>query len=360
MVQASFGTVLRNARERKGYDIATAARRLRIRPDILTAIEASDFDRMPPRGYARNMVNAYARFLGLNPTEITSMYLDENYAYQVKIARANAKPTGFENMDEVSTRKPFGLPLKQESGSQGSRPRQSSLGRTLVVDDRNSGRYRNGGTSSEVQRLYPEERAHRTNRAAVPTTQYTNFYSGPKPPRSRLLYIIVGAVVLIALIVILVMVFAPKGTTGNDVQKVPVTGVSDSGGSSDQAAPVKTPPSKVVFEYEVASGGSSWIEIYIDGVIKDAGTVAGPVKVPYDVTSVLRLDTANPSVVKVYQDGVEVPLTDTDGDSVYSVTINFPAIQAQWYKDNPGTSPATTPSNGTGSAASGGSSASRS
>ena len=35
MGQVSFGTVLREARERKGYDVQSAARRLRIRPDIL-------------------------------------------------------------------------------------------------------------------------------------------------------------------------------------------------------------------------------------------------------------------------------------------------------------------------------------
>ena len=34
MGQVSFGTVLREARERKGYDVQSAARRLRIRPDI--------------------------------------------------------------------------------------------------------------------------------------------------------------------------------------------------------------------------------------------------------------------------------------------------------------------------------------
>ena len=67
------GMVLREARERKGYELATVARRLRIRPDILRAIENNDFSLMPPRGYTRNMVNAYARLLGLNPTEIVNM-----------------------------------------------------------------------------------------------------------------------------------------------------------------------------------------------------------------------------------------------------------------------------------------------
>ena len=90
MAQVSFGTILREARERKGLDLSAAARKLRIRPDILRAIEENDFSRMPPRGYARNMVNAYARLVGLNPTEMTRMYLDEAYAYQVGRARTDA------------------------------------------------------------------------------------------------------------------------------------------------------------------------------------------------------------------------------------------------------------------------------
>ena len=91
----SFGAILRDARERRGYDLSTAARRLRIRPDILRAIEESDFSRMPPRGYARNMVNAYARFVGLNPTEITRMYLDEAYDYQ-QARTEPGRPSGFD------------------------------------------------------------------------------------------------------------------------------------------------------------------------------------------------------------------------------------------------------------------------
>ena len=57
----NFGDVLRQARERSGEDIVSVARRIRIRPDILERIEASDLDGMPPRGYSRNMINAYAR-----------------------------------------------------------------------------------------------------------------------------------------------------------------------------------------------------------------------------------------------------------------------------------------------------------
>ena len=109
MPQITSGSVLREARERKNYDLTTVARRLRIRPDILRAIENSDFSAMPPRGYTRNMVNAYARFLGLNPTEIVNMYLDEAYAYQVEKARGAAPGSGFVMEGSYQRRPRLGL-----------------------------------------------------------------------------------------------------------------------------------------------------------------------------------------------------------------------------------------------------------
>ena len=79
MNNVSFGSVLKEARIRKGYELTTVARRLRIRPDILQAIENSDFASMPSSGYTRNMISAYARLLDIDSNEVTRMYLDEVY-----------------------------------------------------------------------------------------------------------------------------------------------------------------------------------------------------------------------------------------------------------------------------------------
>ena len=84
MHQISFGNVLKEARLARGLDLAVVSRELRIRQDILVAIENSDFARMPSRGYARNMIIAYARLVGLNPQDISRMYLDQEYAHQVE------------------------------------------------------------------------------------------------------------------------------------------------------------------------------------------------------------------------------------------------------------------------------------
>lgn len=96
MNESNFGNILREARERSGEDLMSVARKLRIRPDILESIEAGDLSNMPPRGYSRNMINAYARYLGLNPTNLVDAYLSQQYQDQVERARKNIRPTGFD------------------------------------------------------------------------------------------------------------------------------------------------------------------------------------------------------------------------------------------------------------------------
>ncbi len=108
MDEMNFGDVLRHAREQSGEDLVSVARRIRIRPDILERIEASDIESMPPRGYSRNMINAYARYLGLNTTEIVKMYQNAHYRNQVEHARESIKPSGFDMPGE--TRGGFTLP----------------------------------------------------------------------------------------------------------------------------------------------------------------------------------------------------------------------------------------------------------
>lgn len=339
MAKLSFGSILREERERKGYDTASVARRLRIRPDILQAIEEADFSRMPPRGYARNMVNAYARFLGLNPTEITRLYLDEAYANEVKRARTNSPGTGFDMSGAPGERR-----ASRRAGSasaSGEIRREDETGRILFVDS-NTSRYNTSYNESE--RLNSEQRTHRTNRSAVPSTQYTNFYAGPKKGgifQSRLPLIIAAVVILILVVVFLVFIFGPKGDAA-DAEKIQVNG----GAEANQTEVVKkdetvtnipVAPTMVEFTYEVASGQDAWVEIYLNNATTadEAGVVSGPATKGYDVTGVLRLDTPRPDAVSVFLDGEKVELGDEDGDGVYSITVDFPAILVQWHADNP-------------------------
>ena len=165
--QLTFGAILQEAREHKGMEVGTAARRLRIRPDILRAIEAEDFSRMPPRGYTRNMINAYARLVGLNPSEITRMYLDAAYAFQVGKARNDTLPEVGGSSRRTGSSRP--ARSRHPQGEVDERPpRQNALGRTLY-DDRRTFTRGDYDAPAPGSRFRQSERTHPSRHTALPT-----------------------------------------------------------------------------------------------------------------------------------------------------------------------------------------------
>ncbi len=77
-----FGQQLRDARIAHGLTYETVSRNLRIRIDILKAIEEEDFSVIPPKPYAGGMIHAYAKQVGLNADNITSAFNDALDAYE--------------------------------------------------------------------------------------------------------------------------------------------------------------------------------------------------------------------------------------------------------------------------------------
>lgn len=358
-----FGEVLHTARERKGIDLSTAARRLRIRPDILSAIEASDISRMPPRGYSRNMVNAYARMLGLNPTEITKLYLDEAYAYQVGRARDDARVIG-SGVSVASTRREARRQTRGEDPTIGD-GRTSALGRRQYSDARTSQYYSDPAPEPTTRRSrFSSDRTHPSRGTALPNAHYTNFYAGPTAPnaiRSKLPFIIGAAVILILLIIVLVLAFGGNrgGGSTDDVTTVPITGIddpeagsqtTDENGTTTPSTPVA--PTSVEVVYEVADGAAPWVTVTENGsemLVNEV--VSGPTSETIDVTGTLTIGTPQPGNVTVTVDGEAVELTDDDGDGTYTVTIDFNSYLAAWREENGVTG--TTGNSGTGTAANG-------
>ncbi|MBV9331370.1 MAG: helix-turn-helix domain-containing protein, partial [Alphaproteobacteria bacterium] len=64
----TVGQDLRTARLRRGDDLATVSRALKIRRDHLEAIEEDRLDALPGRAYAIGFVRSYADYLGLDQT----------------------------------------------------------------------------------------------------------------------------------------------------------------------------------------------------------------------------------------------------------------------------------------------------
>lgn len=353
----TFGTILREARERKGYDLAQAARRLRIRPDILRAIEEDDFSRMPPRGYTRNMVNAYARLVGLNPTEMTRMYLDEAYAYQVGRARTSqsARPEAGSSSRSSASQTRSTRPRDRAMQHQEERPpRQNALGRTMYDDRRDYGRdYGTRGTGSG--RLYSEDRTHPSRHAALPNAQYTNFYAGPKAPstvQSKLPFIIAGVAVLVLLIIVLVLVFGGKDSGGGENgPTVHVSGLTDptqtegNEGSTEPQAPVvpkETAPTSAKVVYSLPDGVLAYVIITQDGTEVKNENITGPIEETVDVTGTWSIATWVPDL-KVTVNGEAVEFSGTTDDGMPLCTVDFPAILEQWKADHPDAATTDTP-----------------
>ena len=397
MGQVSFGTVLREARERKGYDVQSAARRLRIRPDILRALENNDFSRLPARGYTRNMVNAYAKLVGLNPADITRMYLDDAYAYQVGRTRGES-----DSPAHVSGRRSVSRGDGRHDGRGQGSQRSSRYSEDRSGDGRRSQRTQRGqrqGTQrmprreQQPQREYRESLASRAARAenesrrsnhfgGAVTTQFTNFYSGSqnnagRGMQARLPYVAVIVIILLLLVIIVALAFGNRGAgSTQDVAKVPITGVTDtsadgtgvsqensnndngnnSNDSEAKASSTATVPTSVKVEYKLAKGQQAYVIITQDGQATEQ-MLTGPVDETVDVSGTWSLATWVSSSFTVTMDGKEVEFTSDATTGMPTATVNFKDYLASWAKDHPdvkveGLDSSSTSSSNTGSTSS--------
>ncbi len=396
MAQVTSGQVLRETRERKGYDVSTVAHRLRIRADILRAIEANDFSSMPSRGYTRNMINAYARLLGLNPTEIVNMYLDEAYAYQVKRARNKAQSASFERYSNASKRReaPDDTGSLYEDSDDFDEPRGGSRGRRTsnrrLYDDRTvysrddygipQGRQEESGRSSRdylsnhssysrrsrdgsTRREYGGDsssiysgtaqgrgstRQQRQHRSLSERRRGNQIYAGQTPmsysaPRlgsgllSHLPLLIIGVAVIVIIVILIAFFFArPTDSGSSDVSTLPVSGISDTTGTSDDNADeeltVEIAPTSARIVYSVPEGKQAYVEIYADGSeTPQPEMLNGPFEKTVDTTGTWTITTFAPDNVEVTVNGDRVILQPNEKyGGMSSYTVDFQAILQEW------------------------------
>lgn len=91
-----IGNLLAKRRKELGLSIDKAAEATKLRRHVIEAFEYTDFDAMPPKGYARASMGSYARYLGLNTSEVLRAFdeqLAEYEARQQGYARQDARPS---------------------------------------------------------------------------------------------------------------------------------------------------------------------------------------------------------------------------------------------------------------------------
>lgn len=374
MDDISFGEILRQTRERKGLDLNATARRLRIRPDILRAIEDGNFRAMPPRGYTRNMVNGYARYLGLNPTEITGMYIDELHEFEHGARQARRRPTGID-MSQAPDNTRFHHRQNEGSASwegdrraraprdRNERPRSGRSGHEGRERQRSADRrgarsgssYTDGLPSMESsrsyhhgsRRYYPESKTHHSLGSVLPRSAFTNHYAGPHREehsfRSRMPFLI-AAIVLLAIIIVVGLAFGANGQRNAESEQVatmPVTGLNSSDNAStdatdtseDSQEDVEEAPTEATFTYEVADGESTWIEVYVDGQSQIAEQQTGPQSGTYTFSDTLQFVASDIDAVTVTIDGEEQTLEE-NSKGIVNTTFDFSDILAQWQEEH--------------------------
>lgn len=351
MHQISFGSVLKEARLAQGRDLASVSRDLRIRQDIIVAIENSDFKRMPSRGYARNMIIAYSRLLGLNAQDVSRMYLDQEYAYQVEQAHQNVgdsirmhrDPHGWESGG-------YNTSSFEKVGGRSTRKTRSTLSQPAEKDlyDGSSNGFGRAVYSQNAD-VYPSHHnpqvAHRARRSAMPSGKYGNMYAAPQnipnPNRSRNIIVAVVAAVVIVVVLIVAMMLSHQTAPQTNI---PVTGAqstqsAESESSSDQqqtdsSSTDQTAPTEFTLKYSVDKGSESYIEVYVDDKAQESGTVSGPAEKTYTSSSKIRFVSTETKGVTVTINDEAVDLK-TNSSGIVNQTFSFSEILDQWYTDHP-------------------------
>lgn len=351
MHQISFGSVLKEARLAQGRDLASVSRDLRIRQDIIVAIENSDFKRMPSRGYARNMIIAYSRLLGLNAQDVSRMYLDQEYAYQVEQAHQNVGDSIRMHRDPHGRESGgYNTSSFEKVGGRSTRKTRSTFSQPAEKDlyDGSSNGFGRAVYSQNAD-VYPSHHnpqvAHRARRSAMPSGKYGNMYAAPQnipnPNRSRNIIVAIVAAVVIVVVLIVAMMLSHQTAPQTNI---PVTGAQstqsvESESSSDQqqtdsSSTDQTAPTEFTLKYSVDKGSESYIELYVDDKAQESGTVSGPAEKTYTSSSKIRFVSTETKGVTVTINDEAVDLK-TNSSGIVNQTFSFSEILDQWYADHP-------------------------
>ncbi|MDO4498965.1 MAG: helix-turn-helix transcriptional regulator [Coriobacteriaceae bacterium] len=361
MEQRLFGDILRNERKRMGLSLSQAAERLRIRPDILQAIENSDIPNMPPHGYARNMVMGYAKFVGLDPSVLAAMYNDEyerfesghdriaddrpaaprrreavrepRAARRAREAREGRAPAGGHDGDPTQRMNaPLGAPVdyRERTATQRIRPLDSEdrpYRRTRFDDDYDL----QPQTVAEEDYGYEDEERSPLSSVSGALSGFASRVregsEGLLANRNAKLGIIAGALVLV-LVIILAFGFGCGKKDNADSTK-------DTSTQQTTQTAKETPkaPTSMKVEYKVDEGTTAWVEVYVDGEQKLAEEVKGEKKDSFEVTGNLEFVAATTDGVHVYIDGEEQEL-ETNANGLVDMTFSFADYLSEWEKEN--------------------------
>ncbi len=91
-IVGELGEMLREARERKGVSLAEVEEETKIRERLIVALEEEDYGILPDRIYTKGLLKNYARYLGLDTSEVMRLFGEEEVAPLPPASQALASP----------------------------------------------------------------------------------------------------------------------------------------------------------------------------------------------------------------------------------------------------------------------------
>jgi hypothetical protein len=315
MATRTFSERLANERRKRGLSIEQASTTLRIRPAIIESFERGDFSHMPLKGHARNMVSSYARFLGLDPADLTAQFLREYHDFEERQARSGAsRPSAYNEDDPEQTGSLHRVVVPASRETVTARRR-----------DQGSQSFWNTASPSQLGRGFDSRSpsAQRIATASARRSTYDGSMGGGGGNifvrligslLNRPLALIIGLVVLLVLILVLWAVAANSCASNADDNVLPVTGgVGGEPQDVDDGATGLTPEEVAAqleeqqkygpfsLKVEVDEGTEAWILITIGGEVVLNEVITGPYSKSWEVVVDVTVETWGIDGVKVYR-----------------------------------------------------------
>ncbi len=372
MPDFDYGEELAAARRRAGLTLQQVSDAIRIRTHVLRALEMSDFENMPAKAFARSQVSAYARFLGLDPAEMTSQFLKKYNEFENATGTASfisdrqassssrtynryrshlgeeakAQP-GFRR-DHIKRRRAdeaFEKSFRDDAEmvDQPYRSRSERRADADRIDRRRTARTRSDFNAKGSESRSSRDRVRQPVRAMGGSRRMTDGRigsSGFRPSRrgssKKRLIIIIAIIVILIIIIASAMSCSASASSSDDTaanqstNTVQVTGGSNSSSNvlSDESTDALTSmPDDVTlvatsftFYIDVASDSSSWVQVTTDDTTPIAEVVSGPQQLSYTATQTASIEVGNVSAVTVSINGQTVDL-DTNDNGLGTLTL---------------------------------------
>ena len=121
MERPVFSDMLCERRRQLGYSIRQASSTLMLREDILVAFEEGNFEQIPKSGYAQGMLASYARYLGLDATQVVAAFTRDLDRYMREMrhqhkGEAERSRTGLYNLNTNQYGERVGTPYVTSRG----------------------------------------------------------------------------------------------------------------------------------------------------------------------------------------------------------------------------------------------------